>query len=262
MYLTKGGLKPPLYYNKMIGIYKITSPTGRIYIGQSVDIEKRWKYYKRLSCNKQPVIYRSLKKYGVENHTFDILEECSVEELNNREGYWQDFYDVVKNGLNCRRVQTSDNSGYDSEETKRKRSEALKGKKRPSEVIEKMKKPRLNKRGFGNIKSIAVENYTTGAIYGSVQEAAREENIHPTNLIGYLKGDVENPTTLRYLNPELRPKGGNIYFNRRCKIILDTQTGVFYYSLKEAVEYSQFSEDHLSRMLLNKYPNKTTLIYT
>ena len=49
----------------MIGIYKITSPNNKVYIGQSVDIEKRLKRYKNLNCKKQSKIYNSLNKYGV-----------------------------------------------------------------------------------------------------------------------------------------------------------------------------------------------------
>jgi len=62
----------------MIGIYKIINPFGKIYIGQSVNIEKRFKTYKALSKNVigQTKLYRSLKKYGAENHKFEIL--CGI----------------------------------------------------------------------------------------------------------------------------------------------------------------------------------------
>ena len=39
--------------NIICGIYKITSPSGKIYIGQSINIKSRWKYYEKLRCNKQ-----------------------------------------------------------------------------------------------------------------------------------------------------------------------------------------------------------------
>ena len=70
----------------MIGIYKITNPNGKVYIGQSVDIEKRLSNYKRLSQSilEQPAIYNSLLKHGVENHIFEIIEECIIELLNER----------------------------------------------------------------------------------------------------------------------------------------------------------------------------------
>ena len=49
----------------MIGIYKITSPTNKIYIGQSTNIENRWNdYYKMIRCKRQTRLYNSLKKYG------------------------------------------------------------------------------------------------------------------------------------------------------------------------------------------------------
>lgn len=74
--------------NPIIGIYKITSPTGCINIGQAIDIENRFSYYKRLACEGQPRLYNSLKKYSIKNHTFEIIHLCSEEELN----YWEDFY--------------------------------------------------------------------------------------------------------------------------------------------------------------------------
>ena len=74
---------------KICGIYKITSPSGRIYIGQSIDIQKRWNQYKYNSCKSQTKLYNSLKKYGWENHKFEIIEECSKEELSNREKFWE-----------------------------------------------------------------------------------------------------------------------------------------------------------------------------
>lgn len=86
---------------KKCGIYKITSPTNRIYIGQSVNIKKRFIEYRCLNCKKQPGLFNSLTKHGVENHIFEIIEECPKELLNERERYWQDYYKVIINGLNC-----------------------------------------------------------------------------------------------------------------------------------------------------------------
>ena len=84
----------------MIGIYKIISPLGKIYIGQSIDIDVRFNNYKKLKCKSQLRIYNSFIKYGVDNHIFKTIEECSLDLLNERERYWQDYYDVLnKNGL-------------------------------------------------------------------------------------------------------------------------------------------------------------------
>lgn len=104
----------------MIGIYKITSPSNRIYIGQSVNIKIRFNTYKNLKCNSQPKIYKSFLKYGFEKHNFEIIEQCNIELLNERERYWQDFYNSINKGLNCKYTKTLDLSGKLSEETKSK----------------------------------------------------------------------------------------------------------------------------------------------
>jgi group I intron endonuclease len=104
----------------MIGIYKITSPSGKVYIGQSINIKRRFKNYKRLSdCKKQTALYASFLKYGVENHNFEIVTECTIEELNNLERYYQDLYDVTnsKIGLNCVLTASDNRSGRLSEDT-------------------------------------------------------------------------------------------------------------------------------------------------
>lgn len=101
----------------VIGIYKITSPTSKIYIGQSIDIKTRFRKYKYLNCKRQIYLYNSFQKYGVENHTFEIIEECTLEQLNEREIYWGIHYDVLNNGLNLR---LGDANGLCSEETKNK----------------------------------------------------------------------------------------------------------------------------------------------
>ena len=111
----------------MKGIYKITSPSGRVYIGQSINIERRFRYYKSIACKEQIKIYNSLLKYGVDAHIFEVLELCETEELNNRERHYQDLYDSVANGLNLLYVKSEHFNGGHSEESKKKISDSLKG---------------------------------------------------------------------------------------------------------------------------------------
>ena len=113
----------------MKGIYKITSPSDRVYIGQSIDIERRFRRYKRMICKEQIKIYNSLLKYGVDAHIFEVLELCDTEELNNRERHYQDLYDSVANGLNLLYVKSEHFNGGHSEESKKKISDSLKGRK-------------------------------------------------------------------------------------------------------------------------------------
>lgn len=88
------------------GIYKITNLiNNKCYIGQSVDIEKRFRQHKNNYDNKNEPsydyhLYRSIRKYGIENFKFEIIEECDYEKLNERETYWIDYYDSYNNGYN------------------------------------------------------------------------------------------------------------------------------------------------------------------
>ena len=116
-----------VYIWTMKGIYKITSPSGRVYIGQSINIERRFRYYKSIACKEQIKIYNSLLKYGVNAHIFEVLELCETEELNNRERHYQDLYDSVANGLNLLYVKSEHFNGGHSEESKKKISDSLKG---------------------------------------------------------------------------------------------------------------------------------------
>ena len=89
-----------------MGIYKITNRiNGKIYIGQSIHIEKRFRqhqtesYYQGKHYNK--ILYQAIRKYGLENFTFEILEECSQDMLNEKEIYWIKYYDSYNNGYNA-----------------------------------------------------------------------------------------------------------------------------------------------------------------
>lgn len=112
----------------MIGIYKIVNPNGKLYIGQSTNIEKRWRDYKTLHCKGQTKLYNSLKKHGFENHKFEIIEECDVDILEERETYWKLFYKVLEIPSLCCRIDGI--SGYLSQETRDKISKGLTGSKR------------------------------------------------------------------------------------------------------------------------------------
>jgi group I intron endonuclease len=87
------------------GIYKITNLTnGMAYIGQSRNIKDRWADHIKVGLGADTVtrnkLYPAMLSTGVENFTFEILEICSAEELNEREKFYIDFYDTVNYGYN------------------------------------------------------------------------------------------------------------------------------------------------------------------
>jgi len=80
-----------------IGIYKITSPSNKIYIGQSINIKRRFNQYRLLDKSSiGPKLYNSLKKHGPKNHKFEILEECYVQELNGKEVHYKLEYNSIQ----------------------------------------------------------------------------------------------------------------------------------------------------------------------
>lgn len=79
----------------MIGIYKITNKlNGMIYIGESVRIERRFMEHNMKSHNSQ-LIDQAINKYGINNFTYEIIEECPIEQLIEREHYWIKYYDCI-----------------------------------------------------------------------------------------------------------------------------------------------------------------------
>lgn len=88
----------------MIGIYKITNKiNGHSYIGLSTKIEERWKYHQssyNQNRESNKTLYKAFKKYGIENFMFEVLEECSISELSDKEQYYIDKFDTYFNGYN------------------------------------------------------------------------------------------------------------------------------------------------------------------
>lgn len=202
--------------NTNCGIYKITSPSGRIYIGQSVNIKERFREHAKTHRGKaQTKLKNSFSKYGVENHQFDIIEYCSREELNCSERFWQDEFDVTsKNGLNCILQECGEQRRTVSEETIKK----------------------LNRKGDKN------------PMYG--------------------KKGKDNPNFGRKASEETRLLMSKLMMGRykgvkssNSKLILDNQTGIFYFGAVEAAEAMNLKESNMRDMLRGTYKNKTSLRY-
>ncbi|MEE0995343.1 MAG: GIY-YIG nuclease family protein [Prevotella sp.] len=89
------------------GIYKITNlENGMCYIGQAANIADRWKQHiKRGIGAETPTrnkLYPAMLAIGVENFTFEIVEECDRTKLNEREDYWQDYFKAKEFGYSIK----------------------------------------------------------------------------------------------------------------------------------------------------------------
>jgi group I intron endonuclease len=217
----------------MSGIYKITNPKGKVYIGQSVNVLNRKKYYSSLRCKNQTKLYNSLKKYGIENHIFETICYCEVSELNELERYYQDLYNVIENGLNCRLTFSKDKSGCLSEETKTKIRNANIGKTVSSET--KLKISQNTKKGM-------------------TKEVIEKMKISRKNykLSNETKLKIGLKSKGRFHTSETKEKLSKSRFNSNnpnAKIVLDYNTGVFYNTSKEASDILGINKSTLRHYL-------------
>lgn len=75
-------------------IYKYTSPSGKVYIGQTKrTVEERAKDSDGSGYKKCTIFYNAIKKYGFNNFKVEIIEECNDILLNEKEKYWIAYYD-------------------------------------------------------------------------------------------------------------------------------------------------------------------------
>lgn len=90
---------------EICGIYKITNQkTNQCYIGQSVDVAKRWKDHVKcglgIDTPANNKLYQSMAEYGVWSFTFEVLEECSKDQLNEKESFYISLYQSNEFGFN------------------------------------------------------------------------------------------------------------------------------------------------------------------
>ena len=89
------------------GIYKITNLTNQMcYVGQAANLAERWKQHIKRGLGADPAtknkLYPAMKAIGVENFSFEVIEECERSKLDEREDYWQDFFKAKEFGYSIK----------------------------------------------------------------------------------------------------------------------------------------------------------------
>lgn len=144
----------------MTGIYCLTSPSGKSYVGQSVDISRRLYNYEKYNCKKQPKLYNALLKYGFDKFKIYILEECDIKDLDEYESFWISYLETVNNGYNL------SYGGYNRQlliSSKNKISSANKG-KRISEYTKKLISISQKGRKVSDITRMKIKKSQTGKL--------------------------------------------------------------------------------------------------
>ena len=90
---------------EVTGIYKITNQeTDECYIGQAVDVAKRWKEHAKcglgIDTPANNKLYKSMQEYGLHNFSFELIEKCKKEELNEKEKFYIELYQSYEYGFN------------------------------------------------------------------------------------------------------------------------------------------------------------------
>lgn len=91
--------------SQVCGIYKITdNTTKQSYIGQSKNISDRWKAHVKcglgIGASPSNKLYNTMQEHGVYNFTFELLEECPPDKLNEKERFWIEMYQSDSLGMN------------------------------------------------------------------------------------------------------------------------------------------------------------------
>lgn len=117
------------------GIYIIKNEiNGKIYVGSSINIERRYKLHKTLlNKNKHhsSKLQRAYNKYGKDKFFYEIIQYCNKEVLIKNEQYWINHFDSFNNGYNSLPNANSRTGYIATENEKKKNSEAKKGNKNP-----------------------------------------------------------------------------------------------------------------------------------
>lgn len=215
-----------------IGIYKITSPTNKIYIGQSWDLNKRKNKYKTCLDKRQRYIYASIQKYGFQSHKWEIIHELpldTTQEVMDRYEilYWEQHKSC---GFEMMNIREPGRGGRNSEETKQKMKEnnwnakhkgelsSSWGKKHTAEHIAASHKKGKDNPMFGRKGKLhprygipqpesfkekirrKVINTLTNEIYDSVTIAEATLRLKPASLRYHLKKNKPNIHNVYYLD--------------------------------------------------------------
>lgn len=216
----------------MIGIYKITNKiNGKCYIGQSVDIERRFTEH-RCPHGTVSSIKLAILKYGKDNFTYEVIEECSVSELDSREIFWIAH---LKPEYNRNAGGIGNKSHYISDDLKKHLSQK-------------------NKEYWENLsdnKKSEICSRLTGHPKGHTVSAATREKLRQSNLG---KRQSEETILKRKKTMMLKKSQGYVQNNSgHMKKILCIDDNIIFNSVKSAGEYYSVTPSIISGVLKGRY---------
>lgn len=164
------------------GVYRITAPNGKEYVGRSKDVMQRWKsyHYENWQCSG-PKLVESIKKWGVDMHNFELVEECCKDDLNKRERYYINLLQTDIKGLNSPKCDFGKKVGF-------KHTEATKA------AMRLAKSRAIGNRSYKGkeFKGHKIRNTQTNEEWKSVTQCARHYGVFSQNVDYWLKNGKNN----------------------------------------------------------------------
>lgn len=193
----------------MVGVYGIyNNANGKWYVGQSVDIAKRWKHHICALNNRyHPNVHlsRAWDLYGQSSFEFVVLEECPLERLNQREKHWINELHAFETGYNQTIGGDFPAGRIVSEETKAAESAARKGsgnpfygkhhtdvwKQKAGDRQRGAKNHMYGRYGKLNPKSRKVRCVETAMVFDSLKDAERKTGTNSSNISSCCSGRLK-----------------------------------------------------------------------
>ena len=233
----------------MAYVYKITSPSGKIYVGSTIDIVRRKTQYRGSHCKLQKRLHYSIQKYSFEAHLFEIILECDKSDMRRLEAEYGAFYEVLgPNGLNSLLPKKDDIFNTASLEYRENLRQAQLGRKHSKEVKEKISRSRMGNKYCIGRKYSAETIRRMSEVRKGIPKTKDAVEKHRISLMKHIANRTHEQVE------QFRQKSN-------AKIVLNTETGIFYYSSGDAARHSHYKKDYLRQMLNGYSKNKTSFIY-
>jgi len=238
-------------------IYKITSPTGKIYIGSTINYRNRFSKYKALSCTAQTKLYASFVHHGFEKHSFEVLLICTSDVMFELEYYFGLMYNVLsrKRGLNIQLPKVTDKYSCLSQESRDRKSAFMKG--RPFSESARLKM--IGRKASAETRQRLRDSHLGIRPSAETIEKSRRGNTGK-------KRSAEFCQLMKDINKGKKMTANMLaatekYRQTVMKKVIDTTTGKVFKSIAEASKFIGKSQPYVAKMLNGHQRNNTPLVF-